>query len=150
VENGVITPRIFNPDISWRGVVNLSPFPLYPRSTWKRKTFTPSRYRTPVVLPVTFLIPLPLMCPCSLAILMVYNKHEQTGNLQKEFYNYEPSLWSGGQSSWLQINRSRVRFPALQDFVSSSGSGTGFTQPREDNWGATWKKSSGSGLENRE
>jgi hypothetical protein len=32
----------------------------------------------------------------------------------------------------------------------SSGSGTGPTQPREYNWGATWKKSSGSCLENRE
>jgi hypothetical protein len=31
-----------------------------------------------------------------------------------------------------------------------SGSGTGSTQPREDNWGATWRKSSGSGLANRE
>jgi hypothetical protein len=31
----------------------------------------------------------------------------------------------------------------------SSGSGTGSTQPREYNWGATWKKSSGC-LENRE
>jgi hypothetical protein len=27
-------------------------------------------------------------------------------------------------------------------------SGTGCTQTREDKWGATWKKSSGSGLEN--
>jgi hypothetical protein len=27
-----------------------------------------------------------------------------------------PPLWSSGQSSWLQIQRSRVRFPALQDF----------------------------------
>jgi hypothetical protein len=25
-----------------------------------------------------------------------------------------PPLWSSGQSSWLQIRRSRVRFPALQ------------------------------------
>jgi hypothetical protein len=32
----------------------------------------------------------------------------------------------------------------------SSGSGTGSTQTREYNWGATWKKSSGSCLENRE
>jgi hypothetical protein len=32
----------------------------------------------------------------------------------------------------------------------SSGSGTGSTQPREYNWGATWKKSSGFCLENRE
>jgi hypothetical protein len=26
----------------------------------------------------------------------------------------------------------------------------GSTQPHEDNWGATWRKSSGSGLENRD
>jgi hypothetical protein len=57
------------------------------------------------------------------------------------------SLWSSGQTSWLQIQRSRVRFPALPDFLRSSESGMGSTQPREDNWGATWKESSGSGLE---
>ena len=44
-----------------------------------------------------------------------------------------PPLWSSGQSFWLQIQRSRVRFPALPDFLSSSGSGTGSTQPRESN-----------------
>jgi hypothetical protein len=44
-----------------------------------------------------------------------------------------PSLWSSGQSSWLQIQRSRIRFPALPNFLRSSGSGTGSTQPREDN-----------------
>ena len=42
-------------------------------------------------------------------------------------------LWSSGQSFWLQIQRSRVRFPALPDFLSSSGSGTVSTQPREVN-----------------
>jgi hypothetical protein len=45
-----------------------------------------------------------------------------------------------GQSSWLQIQRLQVRFPALPDFLRSSASGMGFTQPRERNWGATWKK----------
>jgi hypothetical protein len=45
----------------------------------------------------------------------------------------QPLLWSGGQSSV-------VRFPALPDFFIISGSGTGSTQPREYNWGATWKK----------
>jgi hypothetical protein len=42
----------------------------------------------------------------------------------------------------------RVRFPALPDFLRSSGPGTGSTQPREYNWGATWKKSRGCGQEN--
>jgi hypothetical protein len=51
-----------------------------------------------------------------------------------------PPLWSSGQSFWLQIPRSRVRFLALSDFLRSSGSGTVPTQPREDNWGATWRK----------
>jgi hypothetical protein len=41
-------------------------------------------------------------------------------------------------SSWLQIQRSQVRFPALPDFLRSSGSWTWSIQPREDNWGATW------------
>jgi hypothetical protein len=42
-------------------------------------------------------------------------------------------LWSSGQSSWLQIQRSRVRFPALPNFLRNSGFGTGSTQRREDN-----------------
>ena len=41
------------------------------------------------------------------------------------FPNGRPPLWSSGQSFWLQIQRSRVRFPALPDFLSSNGSGTG-------------------------
>jgi hypothetical protein len=44
----------------------------------------------------------------------------------------------------------RVRFRALPDLLRSSGSGTGSTQPREYNWGATGRKSSASGLENRD
>jgi hypothetical protein len=48
-------------------------------------------------------------------------------------YEKRPPLWSSGQSSWLQIQRSWVLFPALPDHLRSSGSGTGSTQPREDN-----------------
>jgi hypothetical protein len=59
-----------------------------------------------------------------------------------------PSLWSSGQSSWLQIRR--PRFDSRHYQKKSSGSGTGSTQTREYNWGATWYKSSGSCLENRE
>jgi hypothetical protein len=54
------------------------------------------------------------------------------GNLQTKEEQWPP-LWSSGQ-------RSRVRFPALPNFLRSSGSGTGSTQPREDNWGTTWMK----------
>jgi hypothetical protein len=32
-----------------------------------------------------------------------------------------PPLWSSGQSSWLQIQTSRVRFPALPDFLIRVG-----------------------------
>jgi hypothetical protein len=39
-----------------------------------------------------------------------------------------PPLWTSGQSFWLQIQRSRVRFLALPDFLRSRGSGTGSTQ----------------------
>jgi hypothetical protein len=44
-----------------------------------------------------------------------------------------PPLCSSGQSSWLQNQRSRVRFAALPDFLKSSESGTGSTQLREYN-----------------
>jgi hypothetical protein len=40
-----------------------------------------------------------------------------------------PPLCSSVQCSWLQIQRSRVRFPASPDFLCSSASGTGSTQP---------------------
>jgi hypothetical protein len=40
-------------------------------------------------------------------------------------------LWSSGQSSRLHIKGSRVRFPALPDFPTSSRPGMESTQPRE-------------------
>jgi hypothetical protein len=54
-------------------------------------------------------------------------------NLVPAIVGVRPPLWSSVQSFWLQIQRSRVRFPALPDFLSSSGSGPGSTQPREVN-----------------
>jgi hypothetical protein len=42
-----------------------------------------------------------------------------------------PPLWSSGQSSWLQIQGSRVPFPDTTKKTSESG--TGSTQPREYN-----------------
>ena len=53
--------------------------------------------------------------------------------LRPGVYLAGPPLWSSGQSFWLQIQWSGVRFPALPDFLSSSGSGTVSTQPREVN-----------------
>jgi hypothetical protein len=58
-----------------------------------------------------------------------------------------PPLWPEFLATDPEV---RVQFPALPDFLRSGGSGTGSTQPREYNWGATWRNSSGSGLESRE
>jgi hypothetical protein len=54
--------------------------------------------------------------------------------------NWRP-LWSRGGLEFLATDPEfRVRFPALPDFLRSSGSGTGSTQHREYYWGAAWKK----------
>jgi hypothetical protein len=48
------------------------------------------------------------------------------------FFRFEflwPPLWPSGQTYWLLTQRSRVRFSAIPDFLSSSGSGTGTTHP---------------------
>jgi hypothetical protein len=62
-----------------------------------------------------------------------YVDHSEWNLLRKYWPLLRPPLWSSGQSFWLQIQRSRVGFPALPDFLRSSGFGTGSTQPREDN-----------------
>jgi hypothetical protein len=51
-----------------------------------------------------------------------------------------PLLSSSGLSFWLLTHRSWVPFPTLQKFLRSCGSGPGSSQPRENKWGATWKK----------
>ena len=64
-------------------------------------------------------------------IIHYYDSEEGSGSLSQELWQKRPPLWSSGQSFWLQIQRSWVRSPALPDFLSSSGSGTGSTQPCE-------------------
>jgi hypothetical protein len=59
-------------------------------------------------------------------------------------------MWSSGQSSWLQIQISRVRFPVLPDFLRSDGSGTGSTQLMRTIEELLGRNSSGFGLGNRE
>jgi hypothetical protein len=59
---------------------------------------------------------------------------ENMDDLHKEFNRVEDRhCVLVVKSSWLQIQSSRVRFPVLPHFLRSSGSGTGSTQPRDDN-----------------
>jgi hypothetical protein len=59
-------------------------------------------------------------------------------------------VWSSGQSSWLQMQRSCVRFPALPDFLEVVGLERGpLSLVRITEELLQWK-SSGFGLENRE
>jgi hypothetical protein len=53
-----------------------------------------------------------------------------TWKISNDLYLNGPPLWSS--SSWLLTQRSWVRFPALPNFLSNSGSRMGSTQPRED------------------
>ena len=70
---------------------------------------------------------------CHLNSLTVFMESYDVISLKLRVARVGPPLWSSGQSFWLQIQRSRVRSLALPDFLSSSGSGTGSTQPREVN-----------------
>jgi hypothetical protein len=76
------------------------------------------------------------------------HRERSAEGLQKEYCPHHTPIFS--PSEFLATDPEvRVRFPPLPDFLRSSGSGTGSTQPREYNWGATWKKN-GSGLENQD
>jgi hypothetical protein len=77
---------------------------------------------------------------CCRRYFMTLKDQRCISTITTAFISCWPPLWSSGQSSWLQIQRPRVRFPALLDFLRRGGSGTGSTQPREDNWGATWNE----------
>jgi hypothetical protein len=74
----------------------------------------------------------------------------ETGIINKWIVFIFWQYWSSGQSSWLQIQRSRVRFPALPDVLRSNGSGTGSLSLVSAIEELLEWKSSGFGLENRE
>jgi hypothetical protein len=61
------------------------------------------------------------------------NKTSVRSRYQRESQSYKNSASLKDHSFWLQIQRSWVPFPGLPHFLRSSGSGTGSTQPREDN-----------------
>jgi hypothetical protein len=50
------------------------------------------------------------------------------------------SLWSCGQSFWLQIQSYRVRFPVLRDFLRRTFPGTWSSELSGNNCGGTSKK----------
>jgi hypothetical protein len=147
--SGCIDPHFLDLGTSWRWVVNLTPLPLYPgerapgthwiggwmdlRADLDNSVVQPvASHYTNYAIPARYL----------------YNNNINFANSAvnaKMFINLNhticfdrPPLWSSGQSSWLQIQRPRVWFPVLSDFLRSSGSRTGSTYPRGDNWGATW------------
>jgi hypothetical protein len=69
-------------------------------------------------------------------VFTIKNLENRTRQNKRVSSYYWPPLWSSGQSSWLEIRR--PGFDSRHYHKKSSGSGTGFTQPREYNWGATW------------
>jgi hypothetical protein len=54
----------------------------------------------------------------------------------ESWHIYNIYIYIERESSWLQIRRPGFDSRHYQN--KSSGSGTGCTQPREYNWGATW------------
>jgi hypothetical protein len=74
--------------------------------------------------------------------LSVPKNESHKDKLNEIFLRIKPAcslmlLGYSGQSSWLQNLGFRVRVLVQPDFPSRSGSGTGSTQSREDNLGAT-------------
>jgi hypothetical protein len=81
-----------------------------------------------------------MLCVIAVAIYMyiyrVSEKSRTNGNLTYYLLFTLYALYvlrSSRQTFWLHIQRSRVRLPALPDFLRSGGSGMGASQPPEDN-----------------
>jgi hypothetical protein len=72
---------------------------------------------------------IPAIVGCSFVFCVPVRRLSVPFHLACVSYMEGRPLWSSGQSSWLLTQRSRVRFQALPDFLSGSGSGTGSTQP---------------------
>jgi hypothetical protein len=69
----------------------------------------------------------------ALCLKVVGSRKGQINDFFFQFTLPGPLLRSSRHSSWLQAQRSQVRFPAIPNYLSSSGCGTGSTQLREAN-----------------
>jgi hypothetical protein len=69
-------------------------------------------------------------------------------DVSEECIASRPPLWSSGQSSWLLTQRSGFDSRRYQIFWVAVGLDRSPLSPCDSKWVATWKKSSGSGLEN--
>jgi hypothetical protein len=96
-----------------------------------------------IVINKCFLLLIVLTCLLFIQIILSFSWH-----FSLLMQARRPPLWSSGQSSWLLTQRSRVQFLELPEFLLAVGLERGPLSHCEDKWGATWKKSSGSGLEN--
>jgi hypothetical protein len=83
-----------------------------------------------MLVPYERMLYVAIFCSCLLSTILADGGVLCVGkHVSVHVYHLRPSLWSSGQSSWLLIQRSRVRLPALPHFLRSSGSGTGSIQP---------------------
>jgi hypothetical protein len=101
--------------------------------TWSKVSFPKSDFKLRTGCSVNVPLKL-LLLQSSIQLLMLV-----TIQMICHYWLWQP-LRSSSQRSWLESQRSRLRFPSLPDFLRISGSGTVSTQPREDKSGAIWKK----------
>jgi hypothetical protein len=83
-------------------------------------------------------------------VYLDFTMNEMSYFFHREEHFLSPTLWFSGQSFWLQIHRSRVRFPALPDFWEAAGLERGPLSLVRTTEELLEGKSRGSGLENRD